>query len=437
MREFHELLTTLRQTTSTTEKQQILAKYPTCKEQLRYALDPFKMFHVTSKAVDLCPGDSYTSWDQCRLLLDRLHRREVTGHAAIEAIRDNLETATMETQNAFKRIIDKDLKAGVGTSLVNKVYKKLVPTFDVQLCQKYEDLRFLPFLMTFCSRKLDGVRVLAIRHSVSDDFSFYSRKGNEFKTLTVLNDCLVSEMTDFVGVLDGEVCILNNKNQEDFTEIVSQIKRKNHTITNPKYLMFDMLSLQDFADRKSKTTFEERYAQMCLGISDHHNFQVLKQVPLPGPKSLRLWTKHANKSNWEGLILRDGEAIYEGKRTKTLLKVKKFHEHEFEIVGAQVGKDNFEGMLGAFLIKGEYEGKSITAKVGSGFKQTFERDEDGQPDYARPDPGGERVRFWESRDSSIGKIITVKFFEVSKDKTGAHSLRFPTFKWFHGKERTI
>ena len=39
--------------------------------------------------------------------------------------------------------------------------------------------------------------------------------------------------------------------------------------------------------------------------------------------------------------------------------------------------------------------------------------------------------------SIVGKIITVQYFEETKNDKGGISLRFPTVKVVHGKERTV
>jgi ATP-dependent DNA ligase len=42
-------------------------------------------------------------------------------------------------------------------------------------------------------------------------------------------------------VFDGEVCIVDENGVEDFQGIMKEIKRKDHTIKNPKYKVFDYL----------------------------------------------------------------------------------------------------------------------------------------------------------------------------------------------------
>ena len=46
--------------------------------------------------------------------------------------------------------------------------------------------------------------------------------------------------SDFV--LDGEICVMKDGN-EDFSGIVGAVKRKGHTIENPKFFVFDILTI--------------------------------------------------------------------------------------------------------------------------------------------------------------------------------------------------
>ena len=429
MQQFSELLQTLRDTSGTNSKKTVLANFKNHQDELKYCLNPFMKFNVTSKAVSPDYGEQDLNWSKAKKLLDSLHLRELTGNAAINAIEDLLCKVEKNQAETFLCFLDKDLRAGTGISLVNKVFKKLIPTFDVQLCKKYEDLETLPFKNTYCSRKLDGVRVLAIRKS--GNWNFYSRKGNEFLTLEVLRQDLLKYLKNDMlmdVVLDGEVCLKTIDGTDDFTGIVSEIKRKDHTIENPMFHIFDMMPLSDFENRTSIFDFEERLQIMTESFEDFEAkcFRVLPQFVLESAKQLIEESDKASTLGWEGLILKDGDSLYEGKRVKTMLKVKKFYEHEFEVTGSYEGEGEFVGTLGGLNLKGtiteinpKWEGFEIVSDVGSGFKVD------------------QRAELWSDQESLIGKIVTIKFFEVSQDKTGRHSLRFPTFKFFHGEKRTM
>ena len=100
------------------------------------------------------------------------------------------------------------------------------------------------------------------------------------------------------------------------------------------------------------------------------------------------------------------DAIYECKRVKSLIKVKKFFDYDLEIISTEEGSGRNKGRLGAFVV--DY--KSNRVNVGSGFSDE------------------EREKFWACREELIGRVITVKYKEISKDKkTGLESLQFPIY----------
>ena len=49
----------------------------------------------------------------------------------------------------------------------------------------------------------------------------------------------------------------------------------------------------------------------------------------------------------------------------------------------------------------------------------------------------ERIEFHNDPSKIIGKVLTIQYFEESKNKQGEYSLRFPTIKVIHGNERQV
>ena len=426
MQEFAQLLNELGSIGSTNAKKEILGKYtsPAVKEYLQHALDPFRMYNITSKHISLKPGPLDLDWESAKSNLMKLFRREITGHAAIDMVNTFLMEGKPEQQQAYLKILDKDLDCGTGATLVNNVYEDLIPSFDVMLCKPYEDLEKVPFSRCFCSRKLDGVRVIAIKQG-NDPFKFHSREGKEFTSLAKLGAALDEHFKNVNDiVLDGELCIVDEHGNENFIEAVSQIKRKSHTMENPKYILFDVLPLAHFYKKFSPKPASQRYQDLMemMGTPTQY-WMVLKQVPVINPEHLQMMMNAATEFNWEGLILKNMDSPYEGKRTKNCLKVKKFHDAEFKITGVEEGEGKYQGMLGALHIEGEVEHKSfgklqIKSKVGSGYNDK------------------DRQEMWAIREQLPGLIATIQYFEISKDKEGNNSLRFPIYKILHGKERT-
>ncbi len=65
------------------------------------------------------------------------------------------------------------------------------------------------------------------------------------------------------------------------------------------------------------------------------------------------------------------------------------------------------------------EHKNNKVKVGSGFSKE------------------QREFYYKHPDEILGKTITVQYFEETKNQEGGISLRFPTIKCVHGKERVL
>ena len=105
---------------------------------------------------------------------------------------------------------------------------------------------------------------------------------------------------------------------------------------------------------------------------------------------------------------------YVGKRSKDLLKVKKFYDEEYTVKGIEFGdmryiKDGVEveeEMVSNITI----EHKGNTVGVGSGFSMD------------------ERKKYFKNPELLVGKTVTIQYFEESKNKDGEYSLRFPVLK---------
>jgi DNA ligase-1 len=149
---------------------------------------------------------------------------------------------------------------------------------------------------------------------------------------------------------------------------------------------------------------------------------VLDQEFIADDEHFAEWIEKAKEYGWEGLMLRADEP-YKGKRSKDLLKFKSFFDDEYEVVDVEMGpfryvkdsKETEENMLSCVTIKH----KGYNVRVGSGF--SIEQRQD----------------FYKNPNKILGKVITVQYFEESKNQDGGLSLRFPTFKVLHGLSRTI
>lgn len=418
----------LNSTNSTNDKKVILAKYKDddfIKKVLYYTYNPFYQYYVTpatlEKKYDDDLGTLYKFSDLFEML-DILRKREVTGHKAINSVNDFCYKHE-EFKDLIYKIIGKDLEIRMGDSLINKIIPNLIPTFDVALATPYEDVEVDFTTDTwYASRKLDGVRCLGIVDE-NGKVSLWSRQGNQFETLKKVEDEIAGlGLTDVV--FDGEICLTNKDGSDDFQGVMKQIRKKDHTIDNPKYLIFDLVTGQEFEDKIGFRDYSVRYHTL-RNLIINKGMKYLELVH----QSIVMDTKHyieqmenADANKWEGLILRKNR-VYEGKRTKNMLKCKSFHDAEYTVIDLEFGPfrmiENGLEITKDVLSNVVIEHKGNKVSVGSGF--TIE----------------EREFFKANPNEILNKVITVKYFEETQNQSGNYSLRFPTVKVIHGNKRTV
>ncbi len=335
LKEVAELLGDINRTNSSNEKMKILGGYPHCKKILEYIYSDFKQYNVTSANIEKMKNlkeNVSTNFTIFQLLND-LESRKITGHKAIGVVNGFIAN-NKKYEDIILRIIDKDLRIGMGVSNINKVFKGLIPTFDVALANSYDKVAGKVDITEFYgSHKLDGLRCVTIKKG--NTINFYSRKGKEFLTLDVLKEDLKKIKGDFV--FDGELCIVDENGKEDFTSIMKVYKKKDFTIPNPKYKVFDCLTIKEFESKTSERILSERLAVLKLVFSQYKckTVDVLDQVKLNDQTFSDLQSK-ALENGWEGLILRKDD-VYKGKRSNDLLKVKKFKDAEYVVKSIETG----------------------------------------------------------------------------------------------------
>ncbi|GFZ50295.1 hypothetical protein JCM24511_08051 [Saitozyma sp. JCM 24511] len=335
-------------------KQDIIAEYPDLRDLLEHVYEPSHRTHLSSSTLRkhfqtspaTPPSDDIPS--TLLDLFDVLSSRRVTGNDAKDLVvaflrrhdvlaselaldgseRAEGAAADLELIGVFERLLHRNLVAGFGartlrdvpwlssagvdgdsgskpaqsTSVTTTAHTRTLETFQCALGKTIEppfsDLSKHP--RWFASRKLDGVRALALLDFLVPpdgacpslvSAQFVSRTGKPFTSLSNLGSQLrhvesfprlrewlerdpeaVRTQRDGIVkrlVLDGEVCVMRPRSAEemqrmakrhddgtgaaalwveedglveDFSATTSEIRRMNHTIEHPAYFLFDVLS---------------------------------------------------------------------------------------------------------------------------------------------------------------------------------------------------
>ena len=420
-----KFITEMKNTSSGNDKKEIIKKYKDNEfivKVISYTCTPFKKYHVSS--ANLIENKNLTQKYTGNLfnLLDDLSSLKYTGHEAISYANGFIEQ-NKEYEEIIHTIFDRNLQIRADEKIINKIIPGTIPTFDVALATKYEPgMCHFKNETFYASRKLDGVRCVVIVDG-KGDVTAWSRVGNQFETTGKIEE-EVKQLNLKNTVLDGELCLINPNGTDNFSGVMSEVRRKTHTIQNPRYKIFDCLQYSDFLAGTSKSILSERLNVLSLILkgTECKYLEMLQQEIVKNNEDFLRWSSMVSKNKWEGFMLRK-DTIYEGKRSKNLLKVKTFMDAEFVVRSVEFdehriikdGKEVTEKMLANVIIR--HKGNDVS--VGSGFSQEQRR-------YYYKNPG-----------EIIGKLIQVKYFEETVDKTGKISLRFPTLNYIYENGRTV
>ncbi len=393
-------------------------------EGITMALDALVTFGVKQvpERSDVLTGQGL-SWPVFKELADKLANRELTGHAARDAIELAMGVATTEQWNGFyRRILIKDLRCGMSERTVNKVAPGTVPVFTCSLAHDSAKHEKKMVGKKQIEIKLDGVRVITIIRG--DKVEMFSRNGKQFHNFGHIIEELQTVIKDhpvpYPLVLDGEVMSAN------FQDLMKQVHRKDGKQTTDAVLhVFDTIPLGCFnagswdKPQSFRSQITKHWVEDHADVLEHVQALDWEDVDLDTPEGQERFValnKAAVDGGYEGVMIKDVDAPYECKRTHAWLKAKPFIEVTLEVKDVEEGTGRNEGRLGAFVCEGIDDGKKINVNVGSGFS-----------DANRDD-------FWNSRTNITGQLVEVRADAVTQNQDGTYSLRFPRFKTFRGFE---
>ena len=393
----------------------------------RLALDSmitFGLKQIPEKKDEDGPG---LNWHDFNVVVERLRNRNLTGNAARDAVDALIKQATEKEWNGwYRRILIKDLRCGVSEKTVNKVVEKkyadyAIPVFGCQLAHDSANHETKVSGKKYIEVKLDGVRVITIVRS-DGRVDMFSRNGKELNNFphiaeqisNVIKQQDTSKSMDVV--LDGEIM------SSSFQDLMKQVHRKDNVEAGDAVLhLFDVLPLADFEkgiynkDQKTRSEMVKFWVatnkDMLPNVVALEN-ELVDLDTIGGQARFKMINTQAVAGGYEGIMIKDPNAVYECKRSVAWLKLKPFIEVSLTVVTTEEGTGKNIGKMGALVCEGVDDGKAIRVNVGSGFTD-LQRDE-----------------FWSCRVD--GQIVEVRADAVTQNQDGTYSLRFPRFKGFRG-----
>lgn len=404
--------------------------------------------------------------------LDDLASRKLSGNAAKTKVIEMLDAFTEEGRELLYGILKKDLRTGIGATLINEVEKGFIPQFKVMRAQPYEEKR-ITGKKAYAEWKLDGYRATFI--CVHGNGGFYSRSGKEYPSMQFSAAPLIKVMKAFLKVHPDFMPDYDGTNETLSFAIDAElmmgmfnetgaIRRKNEQAEKSEIHVFDLLTYKQFnGDAKSPeykvrrgyveafvrlawATLAENYPDMVqmppvFEVRNHDHVMELfdkarsltlakylargderKEAELL-PKTL---DEDGNPMVMEGLIVKIDGSTYVNKKSYDWLKVKAEETEDLVVIGAYPGEPEtkYENCLGGIIC----DRKGVEVRVGGGFSD--DQREKIWADYLA-DKKVMDERYLTIEEFTGGKLlkrmIEVEFHEVTPDGSLRHS-RFNRFR---------
>lgn len=367
--------------------------------------------------------------------LQGLNNARIQGRNISEILLEVLTHLNVDDAKVIELIIGKNVKIGMGTTNMNKVFKGLIEKTAYQGAK--------PFTEALAKKLFDGN---AVRSDIkmdgryangvvrSGDVEAVSRQGE----ITYVGDAtFLKELAQFPdGVLNGELTIdgLDRYTANGIVASIVDIEKKREersiaetnnkieaftikhgdykeNVDNIRYTVWDRIELDEYFDKKSLVPYEVRRYDLVKLLEE------LKPTRISMVESKIVYTyaeavqhfQEALSRGLEGTILKAMNGTWKDGKPNWQVKMKLEINLDLKIVGFNYGT---EGTKNEFVIS------SLNVETSDGLLKTS--------------PGGIKEdmmkHITENQDALLGTVLEVKCSGLSQDRHGEYSLLHPVFK---------
>lgn len=416
-----EIFDQLQSTNSKLEKQRIIRENKDNKlftDTLVFLLSPYILTGISEKKINKKVNTVrgvIKSWEDTVKYLS--NHNTGTDHD-IALIQDFIVNQPEDMRDFYKGLITKSIKLGCDAKTVNGVLGKgFIPSFEIQLAEKYFEKPNKVVGNFTLTEKLDGFRLATIIHN--DKIEFYSRQGQLIEGLVEVEEdmrefCKINKLHN--AFFDGELVAVNCEelSSDENYKVVTKTARSKGIKRGLKYNIFDTLRYEDFVLQECDTEYYKR-RWLLNKLSKNVNLTYINILPVlyngSDKDMIMEYLNKARENHKEGIMINLDNGMYEFKRTTNLLKVKVMQDADLKIVDVYEGTGKNKGKLGGIIIEFIYKDNTYRCECGSGFSDD------------------ERIDYWNNPEKILNKIATIQYFEISKNDDGGYGLRFPV--WTH------
>lgn len=361
--------------------------------------------------------------------LDLLSNRNVTGHEAIQHLKEVLMCCEPDDAYIIERIIEKDCKIGMGTRNINKVFPDLIEKTGYMGCKPYSKELILKLLSkgkAYSQEKMDGrfINIIIQGGEIMNE----SRQGEPtildnpkfMSELAQLKDCVLNgELTmegllryESNGIITSLISIATKQaNGEDATKDINKLEAKHMPYREALDLIrvtaWDILTIDEYFTRKCKRPYHERFDELNSVLNGFKTLSVVETRIVSSLEEVMQHFEDVIKRNGEGTVVKSMDGVWADTKPSYQIKVKKEINLDLRVVGFNYGTGKNNKLISSLNVESE-DGILKTSPTGI-------TEEDME--YITV-----------NQDILMNKILEIKCSGISVDSKGNYSVLHPVYK---------
>ena len=433
-----QILLEISNESSTNQKMVILGKYKDNEllKRVIYLAHSKRVKFYIKQIPEYVPTDE-TDETKCNLeealnYLSILSDRDLTGEKASRFLYHTLSSLLPDDAYVIERIIDKDLKIGMGGN-INKVFPNLIEEtpymgakpFNVKLAQ---DL-FKGGKSVYCDVKMDGRYNNAIIRG--GEVELESRNGEPVlldskfvKELSLYPDCVLNgELTingidryKANGIISSLIDIttkMSSRTDLENTKKISTFQLENgmslqDALDSIVYTVWDKITIDEYFNKSSIRPYSERWLQLTDTLLSHHSDMVIpvEKKEVKTYKEAIDFFQNCLEMNLEGCILKSKDGKWKDGKPNWQIKMKLEIELDLRIIGFNFGTKG---------TKNEHVVSSLECCSSDGLLFTNPAGIDEKT----------MLHITENMDTWRDKIISIKCSGITKNVNGNYATLHP------------
>lgn len=375
-----QLLESIANTTKRKEKESLLANAPNGSLLQKIAIlayDPTYDYYI--KDFDMpssYSGIQTLEWG-LNCIKNEFNGGKIRGNAAKERLNEILSSLTEDDAIVLSRVVKRDLRCGISSSTINKVWEKLVYDHPYSRCNSYNEKNISKISFPCLSQtKMDGLYIDIMVYD--DKVEYRSRQGNILPFNQHHIDTLLIEHAAG-NVIQGEALVASEDGgYASRQEGNGSLNRDNVDVESLRYVVWNVVKLDDFLKRKSDEVYSTSFQRLVDILNDisieTDIFSKVNTEICETKEDIIAFFKQQVEDGHEGAVIKNLSYKWKNGISNDQVKMKIIIDCDFKVTGWEYGDKGtkFEHMLGKLQV--ESSDGLIKFNVGTGFKEKERED---------------------------------------------------------------